>query len=79
MIHANKSYSLCLADSYWTNPQYRVKIGGQSPENNGEKNVLVSLMQKPDKRNRHLVQSLHIGLCVFEVNTVVPFAFVVKV
>ncbi|XP_033991168.1 calpain-1 catalytic subunit-like [Trematomus bernacchii] len=54
-------------DSYWTNPQYRVKIGGQSPENNGEKNVLVSLMQKPDKRNRHLVQSLHIGLCVFEV------------
>ncbi|XP_063765675.1 calpain-1 catalytic subunit-like [Eleginops maclovinus] len=54
-------------DSYWTNPQYRVKIGGQSPEINGEKNVLVSLMQKPDKRNRHLVQNLHIGLCVFEV------------
>ncbi|KAJ4938898.1 hypothetical protein JOQ06_028364, partial [Pogonophryne albipinna] len=54
-------------NSYWTNPQYRVNIGGQSPENNGEKNVLVSLMQKPDKRNRHLVQSLHIGLCVFEV------------
>ncbi|KAK1893867.1 Calpain-3, partial [Dissostichus eleginoides] len=50
--------------SYWTNPQYRVKIGCQSLENNGEKNVLVSLMQKPDKRNRHLVQSLHIGIKV---------------
>uniref|UniRef100_A0A3Q2E209 Calpain catalytic domain-containing protein n=1 Tax=Cyprinodon variegatus TaxID=28743 RepID=A0A3Q2E209_CYPVA len=31
------------------------------------KNILVSLMQKPDKRNRHLVQNFHIGFTVFEV------------
>ncbi|XP_029316977.1 LOW QUALITY PROTEIN: calpain-9-like [Cottoperca gobio] len=54
-------------DSYWTNPQYRVKIDGQCSEKDGEKNVLLSLMQKPDKRNRHMVQYRHIGLSVFEV------------
>ncbi|KAF1375101.1 hypothetical protein PFLUV_G00235950 [Perca fluviatilis] len=53
-------------DSYWTNPQFRVKINGEYSETNGEKNVLISLMQKSDKRNRHLVQNLHIGLAVFE-------------
>ncbi|XP_028422126.1 calpain-8-like [Perca flavescens] len=55
-------------DSFWTNPQFRVKINGEYSETNGEKNVLISLMQKSDKRNRHLVQNLHIGLAVFEVN-----------
>ncbi|KAF3844457.1 hypothetical protein F7725_007620 [Dissostichus mawsoni] len=65
--------SQLLDQSTVSGQDWRSKSG-----NNGEKNVLVSLMQKPDKRNRHLVQSLHIGLCVFEVNTVVPFAFVVK-
>ncbi|XP_035850838.1 calpain-8-like [Sander lucioperca] len=55
-------------DSFWTNPQFRVKIDGEYSEIDGEKNVLVSLMQKSDKRNRHLVQNLHIGLTVFEVN-----------
>ncbi|KAG8013545.1 Calpain-9 [Nibea albiflora] len=50
-------------DSFWTNPQYRVKIGG---EYSGAKNMLLSLMQKPDKRNRRLVQNLHIGFSVFE-------------
>ncbi|XP_032355954.1 calpain-1 catalytic subunit [Etheostoma spectabile] len=57
-------------DSFWTNPQYRVKIMGLLDEcsvKQGEKNVLVSLMQKPDKRNRRLVQNLHIGFSVFEV------------
>uniref|UniRef100_A0A8C9X7H2 Calpain catalytic domain-containing protein n=1 Tax=Sander lucioperca TaxID=283035 RepID=A0A8C9X7H2_SANLU len=53
-------------DSFWTNPQFRVKIDGEYLETDGEKNVLVSLMQKSDKRNRHLVQNLHIGLAVFE-------------
>ncbi|XP_068574137.1 calpain-1 catalytic subunit-like [Cebidichthys violaceus] len=54
-------------DSYWTNPQYRFKIGGEYSGRDGEKNVLLSLMQKPDKRNRHLVENLHIGISVFEV------------
>ncbi|XP_033991122.1 calpain-1 catalytic subunit-like [Trematomus bernacchii] len=57
-------------DLFWTNPQYRVKIDEVLSEcsgKQGEKNMLVSLMQKPDKRNRRLVQSLHIGFSVFEV------------
>ncbi|XP_068608334.1 calpain-2 catalytic subunit [Brachionichthys hirsutus] len=56
-------------DSFWTNPQYRVKIDQLNEEcasAQGEKNMLVSLMQKPDKRNRRLVQNLHIGLSIFE-------------
>lgn len=62
---------LCLPDSFWTNPQYRVKIGGLSgvcSETQGDNNMLVSLMQKPDKRNRRLVKSLHIGINIFEVS-----------
>ncbi|KAM9355503.1 calpain-1 catalytic subunit-like [Pholidichthys leucotaenia] len=55
-------------DTFWTNPQYRVQICGEYSEKSGEKNILVSLMQKPDKRNRHLVQILHIGFTIFEVN-----------
>lgn len=57
-------------DSFWTNPQYRVKIErllGEGAGSHREKNMLVSLMQKPDKRNRRLVQNLHIGISVFEV------------
>ncbi|XP_033844620.1 calpain-1 catalytic subunit-like [Periophthalmus magnuspinnatus] len=57
-------------DSFWTNPQYRVKIDELSEKcavNQGEKNMLVSLMQKPDKRNRRLVKNLHIGFAIFAV------------
>nr|XP_046269035.1 calpain-1 catalytic subunit-like isoform X2 [Scatophagus argus] len=54
-------------DSFWTNPQYRVKIDGGYSEKTGAKNMLLTLMQKPDKRNRRLVQNLHIGFSVFEV------------
>lgn len=53
-------------DSFWTNPQYRVKIGGQHSPGD-ETNILVLLIQKPDKRNRHLVQKFHIGFSIFEV------------
>ncbi|XP_039459258.1 calpain-1 catalytic subunit-like isoform X2 [Oreochromis aureus] len=57
-------------ESFWTNPQYRVKIDELSSEcagKQGEINMLISLMQKPDKRNRRLVQNLYIGFSVFEV------------
>lgn len=57
-------------ESFWCNPQYRVKVEkleGHCAENQGEKNMLVSLMQKPDKRNRRLVKNLHIGFSIFEV------------
>ncbi|CAN9502544.1 unnamed protein product [Ophioblennius macclurei] len=57
-------------ESFWSNPQYRVKveklesgcIGGSD-----EKNMLVSLMQKPDKRKRRMVKNLYIGFSIFEV------------
>ncbi|KAL0969377.1 hypothetical protein UPYG_G00226260 [Umbra pygmaea] len=55
-------------DSYWTNPQYRVKIQ-ESDNSSSEYNILVSLMQKPNKRNRLLVNILHIGFSIFEVPT----------
>uniref|UniRef100_A0A3B3XTV9 Calpain catalytic domain-containing protein n=1 Tax=Poecilia mexicana TaxID=48701 RepID=A0A3B3XTV9_9TELE len=57
-------------ETFWTNPQYRVEVGGLQggcADSQGENNLLVSLMQKPDKRNRRLVQNLHIGFSVFEV------------
>lgn len=59
-----------LSDSYWTNPQYRVKLTGEYSGKDSDKNVLLSLMQKPDKRNRHMTENLHIGISVFEVNIV---------
>ncbi|XP_065822160.1 calpain-8-like [Labrus bergylta] len=54
-------------DSFWTNPQYQVRIDGEYSEKHGDENMLVSLMQKPYKRNRRLVQNLHIGFSVFKV------------
>ncbi|XP_041809113.1 calpain-1 catalytic subunit-like isoform X2 [Chelmon rostratus] len=55
-------------ESFWTNPQYRVTVENDDCAwQEGVKNVLVSLMQKPDKRNRRLVNNLHIGLTIFEV------------
>ncbi|XP_070835304.1 calpain-1 catalytic subunit-like [Chaetodon trifascialis] len=57
-------------ESFWTNPQYRVtldKLLSDCSAGQGGKNMMVSLMQKPDKRNRRLVKNLHIGFSVFEV------------
>ncbi|XP_029683425.1 calpain-3-like isoform X2 [Takifugu rubripes] len=57
-------------ESFWTNPQYRVKVDkllSECSSSDNDKTMLVSLMQKPDKRNRRLVQNLHIGFSVFEV------------
>ncbi|XP_037551407.1 calpain-A [Nematolebias whitei] len=53
--------------SFWTNPQYRIKVCGKYSEKSDVTNILVSLMQKPDKWNRRLVQNLYIGVAIFEV------------
>uniref|UniRef100_A0A4W4H8N2 Calpain catalytic domain-containing protein n=1 Tax=Electrophorus electricus TaxID=8005 RepID=A0A4W4H8N2_ELEEL len=53
-------------NTFWTNPQFRAKVIAGSDQTQGP-NMLVSLMQKPDKRNRRLVRKLHIGLSIFEV------------
>lgn len=62
----------CPSDSFWTNPQYRIKVEAVDDEcssQQGPNNMLVSLMQKPDKRNRRLVANLHIGFSVFDVRS----------
>nr|XP_019940238.1 PREDICTED: calpain-3-like [Paralichthys olivaceus] len=57
------------SDSFWTNPQYLIKIKGQySEKDEREKNIVMSLIQKPDKWNRHMIQNLHIGFSIFELN-----------
>uniref|UniRef100_A0A8C5DQR3 Calpain-1 catalytic subunit-like n=1 Tax=Gouania willdenowi TaxID=441366 RepID=A0A8C5DQR3_GOUWI len=53
-------------DSFWTNPQYPIEIRAEQFDSNCEKNLLVSLLQKHDKRNRHQVQNHYIGLYIFE-------------
>lgn len=62
----------CRSDTFWTNPQYRIKVEAVDDEcaaEQGPNNMLVSLMQKPDKRNRRLVANLHIGFSVFDVRS----------
>uniref|UniRef100_A0A3Q3E0Q7 Zgc:136872 n=1 Tax=Hippocampus comes TaxID=109280 RepID=A0A3Q3E0Q7_HIPCM len=54
-------------DSFWTNPQYRIKITNEDSPKTGENKIVVSLIQTADKRHRRLVQNLHIGFNVFEV------------
>ncbi|XP_058243679.1 calpain-2 catalytic subunit-like isoform X1 [Hemibagrus wyckioides] len=55
--------------SFWKNPQYRVKISaGETDRAEGQGlNLLVSLMQKPNSRHRHHVQNHNIGFSVFAV------------
>lgn len=72
---------LCPPESFWTNPQYRVQIEelfDECSSKQNDKNILVSLMQKPDKRNRRLVQNLHIGFSIFEVNITCRFVHMNK-
>lgn len=70
IIERQNCLLLWPAETFWTNPQYRVKIDKLNSEcSEGDKNMLVSLMQKPDKRNRLLVKNLHIGISVFKVTT----------
>ncbi|KAJ0062710.1 hypothetical protein NL108_004333, partial [Boleophthalmus pectinirostris] len=58
-------------ETFWTNPQYHVKVDKDKNLKGDEKNILVSLMQVPDKRNRRRVQNFHIGFSVFEVFTII--------
>uniref|UniRef100_A0AAV2JE86 Calpain catalytic domain-containing protein n=1 Tax=Knipowitschia caucasica TaxID=637954 RepID=A0AAV2JE86_KNICA len=53
-------------DTYWTNPQYHIKLDSDNSLAEDEKNILVSLMQKLDKKNRRQVPNFHIGFSVFE-------------
>ncbi|KAM8834271.1 calpain-8-like [Synchiropus picturatus] len=59
------TFSSNLSDTFWTNPQFRITVEG--PEEDVSKNMLVYLMQRPDKRHRRLVKPLHIGFCIYAV------------
>uniref|UniRef100_A0AAY4C7X6 Calpain catalytic domain-containing protein n=1 Tax=Denticeps clupeoides TaxID=299321 RepID=A0AAY4C7X6_9TELE len=55
-------------ESFWTNPQFRITLvgtGAQVADNSHT--VFVSLMQKPDKRHRHLCSYHYIGFSIFMV------------
>ncbi|XP_060735797.1 calpain-1 catalytic subunit-like [Tachysurus vachellii] len=61
---------MTLLDTFWTNPQFPVRITeiktSCEPGTNQGQNILVSLMQMPDKRNRRLTRNLHMGFCIFK-------------
>ncbi|XP_062379537.1 calpain-3-like [Sardina pilchardus] len=53
-------------ESFWINPQYHIKLEALKGESaNDNKNLVVSLMQKSDKRNRHLASNFGIGFAIF--------------
>ncbi|XP_067311188.1 calpain-1 catalytic subunit [Pseudorasbora parva] len=55
-------------DTFCSNPQFWLKIDELDKNcDQGQNNVLVSLMQKPDKRNRRRAAHHGIGFCVFAV------------
>ncbi|XP_072545591.1 calpain-1 catalytic subunit [Salminus brasiliensis] len=57
-------------DTFWTNPQFRVNIFKMSKpceQHTQGPNILVSVLQKPDKRNRRLIRKLFIGFSIFKV------------
>ncbi|ROL51916.1 Calpain-8 [Anabarilius grahami] len=53
-------------DTFCTNPQFWLKVNEMDKAcEQGQNNVLVSLIQKPDKRNRRLAAHHGIGFCVY--------------
>lgn len=64
------SLMLLFLDTFWTNPQYPVQVSELNkacePIPNKGPNVLVSLMQKPDMRNRRLTRNLPLGFSIFK-------------
>ncbi|XP_067223020.1 calpain-1 catalytic subunit-like [Chanodichthys erythropterus] len=55
-------------DTFCTNPQFWLKVNEMDKAcEQGQSNVLVSLIQKPDKRNRRLAAHHGIGFCVYAV------------
>ncbi|XP_073783591.1 uncharacterized protein isoform X2 [Danio rerio] len=55
-------------DSFSKNPQYRVTLKEtvEDPRDKSSANLLVSLIQKSHKRNRHLATNFHIGFNIYE-------------
>lgn len=58
---------LVLADTFTNNPQYRIEVPESDDWKQGEKNILISLMQKPKSANRKRNRPYPIGLTLFKV------------
>jgi len=71
VIKANLLLTPCpvFVETFFSNPQFWLKINEMDAAcDQGQSNVLVSLIQKPDKRNRRLASHHGIGFCVFAVS-----------
>ncbi|KAI5616703.1 hypothetical protein C0J50_23632 [Silurus asotus] len=72
---AGSSAGGCMAykDTFWSNPQFLVKITDINkacePATSQGPNMLVSLMQIPDQRNRRLTRNLPLGFSIFKANS----------
>lgn len=58
---------LSPADTFGKNPQYRIEVPELDDYKEGEKNILISLMQKPKVNNRKRNQSYPIGMTLYKV------------
>lgn len=59
---------LLLADTFVKNPQYRIEVAELDNWKKGEKNILISLMQKPNLSNRNRNQLYPIGMTLYKVS-----------
>ncbi|MEE6473675.1 hypothetical protein FKM82_010135 [Ascaphus truei] len=59
---------MTFKESFWKNPQYRLKIlkGDDMEKCTNSCNVMVSLLQKQNHRHRNQSPPLYIGLCIFQ-------------
>ncbi|XP_070839561.1 calpain-1 catalytic subunit-like [Chaetodon trifascialis] len=53
-------------DDFWTNPQYRLTVEEVDGWSEGDKNILVSLMQKHDEEYRSKVSYHYIGCIIYK-------------
>lgn len=67
-VQATKSCSVNVSpvDTFAKNPQYRIQVTKTEGEQ-GDKNILFSLMQKPQEQYRNQNKSYPIGLTIFKV------------
>ncbi len=62
------------SEEFWENPQYRLTVKAVDGENKGDKNVLLSLLQKPDEEYRSKVTYHAMGFIIYKVSGVFMFA-----
>ncbi|XP_070700171.1 calpain-2 catalytic subunit-like [Pempheris klunzingeri] len=64
--------SASRADGFWTNPQYRLTVKAVEGDYQGDRNVLLSLLQKPDEEYRSKVKYHAMGFIIYKVPSGAP-------